>query len=73
MAIMCGVYTFRKATLVCQSSAMGTRPTNLAEGEACRTGDLIGLQGLLTDQSDVSIVTEGGVTLLMHAIIGAGE
>ncbi len=41
--------------------------------EACRTGDLIGLQGLLTDQSDVSIVTEGGVTLLMHAIIGAGE
>ena len=25
--------TLRKATLVCQSSAMGTRPTNLAEGE----------------------------------------
>ncbi len=23
--------TLRKATLVCQSSAMGTRPTNLAE------------------------------------------
>ena len=41
--------------------------------EACRSGDLITLQQLLTDQSDVSIVTEGGVTLLMHAIIGAGE
>ena len=43
--------------------------------EVCRTGDTQSLQILMTQhpgQLDVNLASEGGVTLLMHAIIGAG-
>ena len=50
---------------------------NLAEAlvESCRSGDVQSLQALLTQYPgiDVNFTTEGGVTLLMHTIIGAGE
>ena len=49
----------------------------LVEGvvEACHCGDVGTLQTLLTQhpELDINLTTEGGVTLLMHTIIGAGE
>ena len=49
----------------------------LVEGvvEACHSGDVGTLQTLLTQhpELDINLTTEGGVTLLMHTIIGAGE
>ena len=43
--------------------------------EACHSGDVGTLQSLLTQhpELDINLTTEGGVTLLMHTIIGAGE
>lgn len=43
--------------------------------QACSLGDLGALQTLLSQHPgiDVNIATEGTVTLLMHAIIGAGK
>ena len=43
--------------------------------DVCNSGDARGLVALL-DQNpgiDLNFTTEGGVTLLMHAIIGAGR
>lgn len=49
----------------------------LVEGvvEACHSGNVGTLQALLTQypELDINLTTEGGVTLLMHTIIGAGE
>ena len=41
---------------------------------ACQAGDARAMQQLLTANLglDVAMTTEGGVTLLMHTIIGAG-
>ena len=48
----------------------------LVEGvaDACHSGDVGTLQAMLTQypELDINLSTEGGVTLLMHAIIGAG-
>ncbi len=44
--------------------------------EVCHTGDAQSLAALLTQnpgELDVNLSSEGGVTLLMHTIIGAGE
>ncbi len=43
--------------------------------ELCHNGDAQSLAALLTQspgEIDVNLASEGGVTLLMHAIIGAG-
>ncbi len=42
---------------------------------ACSQGDHVSLQSILNSYSDVDLnaTTDGGVTLLMHAIIGAGN
>ena len=42
---------------------------------ACTQGDVSGLQTILSAYPDLDInyTIEGGVTLLMHTIIGAGE
>ena len=49
----------------------------LVEGvvEACHSGNVGTLQALLTQhpELDINLATEGGVTLLMHTIIGAGD
>lgn len=47
---------------------------NLAEQvvTACQNGDAHTLQSLMSSAVDLSMVTEDGVTLLMHVIIGAG-
>ena len=48
----------------------------LVEGVAgaCHSGDVGTLQAILTQhpELDINLSTEGGATLLMHAIIGAG-
>ena len=42
---------------------------------ACQNGDAHSLQAMMSSVAglDLSMATEDGVTLLMHAIIGAGE
>ena len=54
---------------------MATEDLAVALVEASRLGDVQTLEALLTEAqgSDINFTTEGGVTLLMHAIIGAGR
>lgn len=42
--------------------------------ERCRTGDAAALQSILlqSPQIDLNFITDGGVTLLMHALVGLG-
>ena len=53
---------------------MATEDLATALVEASRLGDVQSLETLLIEAqgSDINFATEGGVTLLMHAIIGAG-
>ena len=43
--------------------------------EMCRTGDAASLRSILAQspQTDLNFNTDGGITLLMHAILGIGE